>query len=89
MPKPVSKAVEPAPVVQRADPVVFIKVGDIADLRDRQASPAGTGGGSADLQRAKTRGEIAELRIGQMLVPEYQNRIGICGRSDVGDQAVA
>ena len=37
VPQAVAETVEPAPVVQRADMVVLVEVGDVADLRDRQA----------------------------------------------------
>ena len=88
MPQPVSQAVQPAPIVKRSDSVVLIEVGDIADLRDREPSPARTRRGSADLQGAKTPGKIAQLRICQMLVAEDQNRIGIHRGPDVGDYAI-
>ncbi len=83
VPQPVAEAVQPPPIVKRSDSVVLIEVGDVADLRDREPSPARTRGGSADLQRAKTRGEIAQLRIGQTLVAEDRNWIGVHHRPDM------
>ena len=82
MPQPVAEAVEPPPVVQRADVVVLVEIGDVADLRDSQPALSGAGGGPADLQRAEARGEVAQLRVGEALVAEDHHRVAIDRRPD-------
>src|ERR1700733_2235168 len=82
MPEPVAQAVEPATIRQGTDLIVLIEVGYVADLRNFQSSAPGPSGGAADLQRAETGGEVAQLQVGQMLVAENQYGMGVDGRLD-------
>ncbi len=70
MPEAVAKTVQPAAVVQAADLAVRVEVGDVADLRDGEPAPAGACGGTADLERTELPSEVAQLRIGQVLVTQ-------------------
>src|SRR5271166_6421776 len=82
MPQPIAEAVQAAPVVQATDVIVFIQVGDVADLWDREAAPAATSRGTTDLQRSEARGKIAKLRVGEALVAEDEYGVTVDGRPD-------
>ena len=82
VPQPIAEAVEPAPVVQATDVVVFVQVGDVADLRDGEPAPAGTRGGAADLQRAEPRRKVPQLRIAEALVAADHHGVAINGGPD-------
>src|ERR1700733_8309303 len=82
MPESIAQPVDAATSRQGADLVVFIEVGYVADLRDFQSPPSRPSGGAADLQRAETGGEVAQLQVGQMLVAEHQYGMGVDGRLD-------
>ena len=63
VPQPIPERIEPAPVMQVPHLVILVEIRDIADLRDRQAAAAGTGGRAANLQRSEARREIPKFRV--------------------------
>ncbi len=85
MPQPVAKEIKPAPVVQGAHVVVDVEVGDVANLRDFDASRTGARSGAADFQRAEACGEIAQLRVGETLVAKNQDCVLVNGGPQGGD----
>ena len=68
MPQPVTEAIEPTPVVQRAHVAVDVEVGDIPDLRQPQPPLTPTRGGAPDLKRPELGGEVPQLQVGQLLI---------------------
>ncbi len=82
VPQPIAETVEPAPVIQAADLVLLVEVGDVADLRNGEPAFAGARGGPTDLQRTEACGEVAKLRVGEALVTEDHHRVAIDGRPD-------
>ena len=82
MPQPVAQAVEAAPVVEAADLVVRVQVGDVADLRDGEPAGSAPRRGPADLQRAEAGCKVAQLCVGQPLVAEDHHCVAVDGRPD-------
>ena len=62
--------------------VVLVEVGDVADLRDCQPTPATPRGGTTNLQWAEANGEVTQLRIGKALVAEDDHGVTIDGGPD-------
>jgi hypothetical protein len=77
MPQPVAEAVEPASVVERADIVVHIEIGDVANLRNLQAPPPWANGSAADLQRAEAGREVTQLHIAETLIAKHHNGVAV------------
>src|SRR5471032_3239486 len=59
--------------------MIFIEVGNIADLRNCQPSAFWPGGSAANLQRTEHGGEISQSSVAQRLIAEYQDGIFVDG----------
>src|SRR5439155_3005259 len=55
----------------------LIEVRNVADLGMYQSPAAGTGGRSADFERAEFAREIAQLRVVEVLVVEHQHGVAV------------
>ena len=77
MPQAVAEAVEAPPVVAGAQPVVLVEVRDVADLGKCEAPPAAARRRPADFQLAEAQREGAQLLVGDVLVVEHHDGMGI------------
>ena len=77
MPQPVAEAVQATPVVECADIIVHVEVGDVTDLRNSEAPPSWASGSAADLQWAEPVREVTQLRVAEALVAEDHNGVAV------------
>jgi hypothetical protein len=77
MPEAVAQAIEAPSVVTAAQPTFLVEIGDVADLRQRQAPLHRLSCGPTNLELAEIARKIAQPFVIEMLVMEYQHGVAV------------
>ena len=85
MPEAVAQAIETPSVVAEAQPAFLVEIGDVADLRQRQASLQCLSRGPTNLELAEIASKIAQPFVIEMLVMEYQHGVAVDRLPDSAD----
>ena len=88
MPEAVAQAIEAPSVVTAAQPAFLVKIGDVADLRQRQPPLHRLSRGPTNLELAEIARKIAQPFVIEMLVMEYQHGVAVDRLPDCVDYCV-